>query len=157
MSMTSLSQAVKYTTINPSQLPTTPTAEYVLMNISGRNSYLDPNTTRWRTSQYVTRGTAIARYMAMDRSSRKTLFPELAGAMRSNARRNVMSQNTVYTTLIGNSAYVNRRGNSETWPATARGRKAVRYRRSVMAIRVKGMRTSRIAFSWTCQPKRKEA
>jgi len=29
---------VKKTTINPSQLATTPTAEYELINISGRNS-----------------------------------------------------------------------------------------------------------------------
>lgn len=29
---------VKYTTRNPIQLPTTPTAEYELVNISGRNS-----------------------------------------------------------------------------------------------------------------------
>ena len=33
---------VKYTTENPIQLPTTPIAEYELMNINGRNSYFDP-------------------------------------------------------------------------------------------------------------------
>jgi hypothetical protein len=36
---------VKYTTRNPTQLPTTPTAEYELVNISGKNSYFFPNTT----------------------------------------------------------------------------------------------------------------
>lgn len=29
---------VKYTTLNPIQLPTTPSAEYALVNINGRNS-----------------------------------------------------------------------------------------------------------------------
>ena len=33
---------VKYTTENPIQLPTTPIAEYELVNINGRNSYFDP-------------------------------------------------------------------------------------------------------------------
>jgi len=32
----------KYTFINPNQLPTTPTAQYELVNISGKNSYLVP-------------------------------------------------------------------------------------------------------------------
>jgi len=63
----------------------------------------------------------------------------------------------VYTVLIGNSAAVNRRGKSETCPATARGRKAPRYRRSLRAMSENGMMTSRMAFSWTCQPKRKDA
>ena len=35
---------VKYTTENPIQLPTTPIAEYELVNIKGRNSYLGPKT-----------------------------------------------------------------------------------------------------------------
>jgi hypothetical protein len=35
---------VKKTTRKLTQLPTTPIAEYELMNISGRNSYLAPNT-----------------------------------------------------------------------------------------------------------------
>ena len=34
-----------YTTEKPSQLPITPIAEYELVNIKGRNSYLSPNTT----------------------------------------------------------------------------------------------------------------
>ena len=49
-----------------------------------------------------------------------------------------------------------RSGKSETWPATARGRKAERYRLSASARRLKGIRMRRMAFSWTCQPKRKE-
>jgi hypothetical protein len=35
---------VKYTTKNPTQLPTAPIAEYELINISGKNSYLFPKT-----------------------------------------------------------------------------------------------------------------
>ena len=35
---------VKYTTENPIQLPNTPIAEYELVNIKGRNSYLGPKT-----------------------------------------------------------------------------------------------------------------
>lgn len=34
---------VKNTNRNPIQLPTTPIAEYELMNINGKNSYLAPN------------------------------------------------------------------------------------------------------------------
>ena len=34
---------VKNTTKNPTQLPTTPIAEYELVNIKGKNSYLIPN------------------------------------------------------------------------------------------------------------------
>lgn len=68
-----------------------------------------------------------------------------------------MSQKIVYATLTGNSEAVKSNGNRLTWPATASGRKAPRWRRSLSAIRLKGMMTSSIAFSWTCQPKRKEA
>jgi len=68
-----------------------------------------------------------------------------------------MSQKIVYATLTGNSDAVKSKGNRLTCPATARGRKAPRCRRSLSAIRLKGMITSRMAFSWTCHPKRKEA
>lgn len=34
---------LKNTTKKPTQLPTTPTAEYELVNISGKNSYFAPN------------------------------------------------------------------------------------------------------------------
>lgn len=71
--------------------------------------------------------------------------------------RNRTSQKMVYTVLIGNSAAVNRIGNSDTWPATASGRNAPKYRRSCSAIRLNGTMTRRIAFSWTCHPKRNEA
>lgn len=49
-----------------------------------------------------------------------------------------------------------RRGKRETWPATASGRKAPRCLRSRRLVKVCGMRISKIAFSWTCQPKRKD-
>jgi hypothetical protein len=96
-------------------------------------------------------------YNVLKRSSRNTLGLLLAGARRSKANKNPTSQKIVYTVLIGNSAAVNRSGKSETWPATASGRKAPRYRRSLSAMSENGMMTSRIAFSWTCQPKRKDA
>lgn len=35
---------VKNTNRNPIQLPSTPIAEYELMNINGKNSYFAPNT-----------------------------------------------------------------------------------------------------------------
>ena len=63
----------------------------------------------------------------------------------------------MYEVLTGNSAAVNRRGNRETCPATARGRKAPRYRRSFRASKLNGMMTRRIAFSCTCQPNKKDA
>lgn len=44
MATFALDYEVKNTTRKPTQLPTTPIAEYELMNISGRNSYLAPNT-----------------------------------------------------------------------------------------------------------------
>lgn len=80
-----------------------------------------------------------------------------AGAKRSKARRKAINQKIVYATLTGNSDAVKRRGNRLTCPATASGRKAPRCRRSFSAIRLNGMMTSRMAFSCTCQPKRKEA
>lgn len=70
-----------------------------------------------------------------------------AGARRSKAIKKRTSQNIVYNVLMGNSADVNRSGKSETWPATAKGRKAPRCRRSFRAIRLKGMMTRSIAFS----------
>lgn len=93
----------------------------------------------------------------LKRSTRMVRRRFEAGARRSNAIRNPTNHNMVYTVLIGNSAGVNRRGKSETWPATAKGRKAPRCRRSFKAIRLKGMMTRSIAFSWTCHPNRKEA
>src|SRR5690348_15522780 len=69
----------------------------------------------------------------------------------------MISHEMVYATLIGNSAAVNSSGNNETCPATANGRKLARYDRSLMAKRLKGMMTNRIAFSWTCQPNRNDA
>ena len=42
--MTQVAHEVKKTTRKPTQLPTTPTAEYELMNINGKNSYLAPKT-----------------------------------------------------------------------------------------------------------------
>ena len=70
-----------------------------------------------------------------------------AGASLSKVNRNNTSQNMVYTVLMGNSAAVNNSGNNETWPDTARGRKAPKYRRSRSATKLKGMMTSKIAFS----------
>lgn len=42
---------VKYTTENPTQLPTTPIAEYELVNINGRNSYFGPKRSSWIREQ----------------------------------------------------------------------------------------------------------
>jgi len=67
-----LAHDVKNTTKNPIQLPTTPTAEYVLMNIRGRNSYFTPNTISCTSEQYASNGTAIAIYSNENRSSRNT-------------------------------------------------------------------------------------
>lgn len=53
-----------------------------------------------------------------------------AGAKRSNASRNAMSHAMVYVTFTGNSDAVKSRGNRLTWPATASGRNAPRWRRS---------------------------
>jgi hypothetical protein len=58
--------------------------------------------------------------------------------------------------FTGNSCVVYKSGKSETWPATARGLKAPRWRRSRKQSRRNGIMTRRMAFSWTCQPKRKE-
>lgn len=79
-----------------------------------------------------------------------------AGANRSKPSSNITPQRIVYTTFTGNSMAVNSSGKRLTCPATASGRKAPRYRRSLRAMRLKGMMTSKMAFSWTCQPKRKE-
>jgi hypothetical protein len=57
---------------------------------------------------------------------------------------------------MGNSCVVNSNGKRETCPATANGRKAPRWRRSCKQSSRNGMTTSKMAFSCTCQPKRKE-
>jgi hypothetical protein len=162
----------KYTNRNPTQLPTTPMAEYELVNMSGRNSNRLPNIKLWNKEQYAIKGIERAMYKNEKRSSKKILgCGELfnvslerlvagrpyAGARRSNASRNNTSQKIVYTVFTGNSAAVNRSGKRETWPATANGLKAPKNLRSWRAIKLKGMMTRRIAFSWTCQPKRKDA
>lgn len=51
---------VKYTIENPIQLPTTPTAEYELVNIRGTNSYFSPKTSSWMREQYKIRGMETA-------------------------------------------------------------------------------------------------
>ena len=51
---------VKYTIENPIQLPTTPTAEYELVNIRGTNSYFFPKTISWTKEQYRIRGMEMA-------------------------------------------------------------------------------------------------
>ncbi len=96
-------------------------------------------------------------YSRENLSSRKTRGLGDTGASLSNTSRKSINQKTVYTVFTGNSAAVNRRGNNDTCPATANGRKAPRYRRSFNANKLNGMITSNIAFSWTCHPKRKEA
>ena len=68
-----------------------------------------------------------------------------------------MSQRMVYTAFTGHSAAVKINGNRDTCPATANGRNAPRNRRSFRASRLKGIITKRMAFSWTCQPNKKEA
>lgn len=68
-----------------------------------------------------------------------------------------MSHATVYIVLIGKLAASKSSGKSDTWPATANGRKAPRYLRSLTAKRLKGTMTSRMAFSWTCHPNKKDA
>lgn len=151
------SYEVKYTTRNPIQLPTTPTAEYELVNIKGKNSYRSPKASRCISEQYSISGIDTAMYSRENRSRRNTRERDDTGASRSNTRRNRMSHKTVYAVLTGNSAAVNRSGKRETCPATASGRKAPRYRRSLRANRLKGVMTSRIAFSCTCQPKRNDA
>lgn len=102
-------------------------------------------------------GMLSAMYSVLKRSSRKNRGLLDAGASRSKAVRNTTSQKTVYIVLIGNSPGVNNRGNSETWPATASGRNVERCRLSRSAIKLKGIMTRRIAFSWTCQPNKNEA
>ena len=96
------------------------------MSISGMNSYLSPKTKACNNEQYAIRGIEIAMYSVENRSSKNTRCFEDAGARRSNAQRKAMSQKIVYAVLIGNSAAVKSNGNSETCPATARGRKAPR-------------------------------
>jgi hypothetical protein len=44
-------QESKKTTKNPIQLATTPTAEYELMNMSGRNSRRAPKMSEWPSEQ----------------------------------------------------------------------------------------------------------
>lgn len=53
-------QDVKNTTRKPIQLPTTPTAEYELMNINGKNSNLAPNNNWCTSEQYAINGIATA-------------------------------------------------------------------------------------------------
>jgi len=50
----------KNTTKNPTQLPTTPSAEYALVNISGTNSNRSLNTNPCTSEVYATSGTATA-------------------------------------------------------------------------------------------------
>jgi hypothetical protein len=47
---------LRNTTEKPTQLPTTPMAEYELVNINGRNSYLRPKMMPWSKEQYTIRG-----------------------------------------------------------------------------------------------------
>lgn len=96
-------------------------------------------------------------YNVLNRSNKKTLGLLDAGASRSKAVKNNTNQKMVYTVFTGNSAGVKSRGNRDTWPATAKGRKAPRWRRSRRAMRLKGIMTSNMAFSCTCHPKRNEA
>lgn len=63
-------------------------------------------------------------YSVLNRSSKKNLGLLDAGASRSNAVKNNTSQKTVYMVFTGNSVGVKSRGNKDTWPATANGRKA---------------------------------
>lgn len=46
--------------MNPTQLATTPTAEYELMNMRGRNSYREPKSSEWPREQYAISGMAMA-------------------------------------------------------------------------------------------------
>jgi hypothetical protein len=46
----------KYTTRKPTQLPTTPMAEYELVNMRGRNSYREPKTILCINEQYAING-----------------------------------------------------------------------------------------------------
>lgn len=55
-----ISHDVKNTTKNPTQLPTTPIAEYELVNISGKNSYLAPKMSWCTREQYAMSGIATA-------------------------------------------------------------------------------------------------
>lgn len=74
-----LNYEVKNTTKNPSQLPTTPTAEYELININGKNSYFAPKMSWCTNEQYAMRGIATAMYSKENRSNRNTLgFSDLA-------------------------------------------------------------------------------
>jgi hypothetical protein len=73
----------KYTTEKPTQLATTPTAEYELVNIRGKNSYLSPNTMPCTREQYAIRGIDTVIYNKENLSRRKTrrcgeLQPSLA-------------------------------------------------------------------------------
>lgn len=79
-----------------------------------------------------------------------------AGDSLSKASKNSTNQKIVYTVLIGNSAAVNNSGNRDTCPATAKGLNAPRYLRSCKAIRLKGIMINKMAFSWTCHPKRND-
>src|SRR5690606_12585595 len=119
-------------TMYPNQLPTTPTAQYELVNISGKNSSLSPNTAPCTTEQYATSGTLTAIYSVLNRSRKNLLFLPApgAGASRSNTMSVSTSQKMVYTVLTGNSAVVYSSGKSETCPATANGLNAEKCRRS---------------------------
>jgi hypothetical protein len=64
---------VKNTTRKPTQLPTTPIAEYELVNINGKNSYFAPNTSRCTNEQYAISGIDTAIYNSENRSKKKTL------------------------------------------------------------------------------------
>lgn len=79
-----------------------------------------------------------------------------AGANSSKALKKASNHATVYNTLMSHSCGVNNNGNRLTCPATASGTKAAKCRRSRTQSSENGSSTSRMAFSWTCQPKRKD-
>lgn len=64
---------VKYTIKKLIQLDTTPSAQYELVNMSGRNSYFAPNASWWNSEQYAISGIATTMYTNEKRSSKNTL------------------------------------------------------------------------------------
>lgn len=60
----------KYTNKKPTQLPTTPIAEYELVNMRGMNSNRPPNTKACTSEQYAISGIDRAMYKKENRSSR---------------------------------------------------------------------------------------
>ena len=61
---------------------------------------------------------------------------DTGAASRSKESRKMTSHVIVYTVLRGNSGAVKSSGKRATWPATAKGRKALKYRRSLSARRL---------------------